>query len=131
MDTNNDNEANDALVREFLVKWAQRDTDWLVAICTEDAVWHHRPLEPIVGREAIRSFCERFKDVPGGPYEILAQVASERLVMNERLDQVTVGDKLLSLPACGVFDIEGGRITGWRDYFDTSGLIERHENQGD
>ena len=49
--------ANDALVREFLLLWEQRDTDKLVAACTEDAVWHHRPLPPAVGREhGIREF---------------------------------------------------------------------------
>jgi limonene-1,2-epoxide hydrolase len=118
-------EANDALVREFLIRWERRDTDWLVEACTEDAVWHHRPLEPSAGRDAIRAFCERFEAVPGGPYQILAQVASDRIVMNERVDQVTVGDRLLPLHACGVFDVEDGRIKGWRDYFDTSGLVER------
>lgn len=120
----NVNEANDALVREFLLRWARRDTDWLVSACDQDAVWHHRPLEPSIGREAIRSFCERFDAVPGGPYEVLAQVASDRLVMNERLDHVTVGDELRVLHVCGVFEIEDGRIVGWRDYFDTSEVMK-------
>ena len=73
--------ANDALVREFLLLWEQRDTDKLVAACTEDAVWHHRPLPPAVGRDGIREFAQRFADVPGGPYEILLQVADDRVVV--------------------------------------------------
>jgi limonene-1,2-epoxide hydrolase len=113
---------NDVLVREFLLLWEQRDTDKLVAACTEDAVWHHRPLPPAVGSDGIREFAQRFADVPGGPYEILLQVADDRVVMNERLDRVTVGGQLAELRSCGVFEIEDGRIKAWRDYFDTGSL---------
>ena len=59
---------------------------------------------------------------PGGPYEILLQVAGDQVVMNERLDQVTVDGQLLALRSCGVFEIEDGRIKAWRDYFDTGNL---------
>jgi len=114
---------NDALVREFLLLWEQRDTDRLVAACTEDAVWHHSPLPPAIGREGIRAFAERFADVPGGPYEILRQVADDRVVMNERLDRVTFNGALVELKACGVFEIEDGRIAAWRDYFDPAILV--------
>ena len=115
--------ANDALVRQFLLLWEQRDTDKLVAACTDDAVWHHRPLPPAVGRDGIREFAQRFADVPGGPYEILLQVVDDRVVMNERLDRVTVDGRLAELRACGVFEIEDGRIKAWRDYFDTGSFI--------
>jgi limonene-1,2-epoxide hydrolase len=115
-------DVNDQLVRDFLILWEQRATDELVAACTEDVVWHHRPLPAAVGRAGIREFAERFADVPGGPYEILLQVAGERAVFNERLDRVTVGGKLVELRACGVFEIEEGRIKAWRDYFDTGSV---------
>ena len=121
--------ANDTLVREFLLLWEQRDTDKLVAACTEDAVWHHRPLPPAVGRDGIREFAQRFADVPGGPYEILLQVADDRVVMNERLDRVTFGGRLAELRACGVFEIEDGRIKAWRDYFDTGSLTSDDEQR--
>jgi limonene-1,2-epoxide hydrolase len=113
---------NDALVRAFLLRWERRDTEALVAACTEDAVWHHRPLPPAVGHDGIRAFAQRFESVPGGPYEILIQVADDRVVMNERLDRVTFGDELVELRSCGVFEIEDGRIKAWRDYFDTGSL---------
>jgi len=114
---------NDTLVREFLLLWEQRDVEGLVAACTDDAVWHHRPLPPAVGCGGIRAFAEQFADVPGGPYEILLQVADDRAVMNERLDHVTFGGRLAELRACGVFEIEDGRIKSWRDYFDTGSLV--------
>ena len=79
---------------------------------------------PAVGRDGIREFAQRFADVPGGPYEILLQVADDRVVMNERLDRVTFGGRLAELRACGVFEIEDGRIKAWRDYFDTGSLSD-------
>ena len=103
--------------------WEQRDTDKLVEACTADAVWHHRPLPPAVGRDGIREFAQQFGDVPGGPYEILLQVANDEVVMNERLDHVTVGGALVELRSCGVFEIEDGRIKAWRDYFDTGSVV--------
>jgi limonene-1,2-epoxide hydrolase len=113
---------NDRLVREVLRLWERRDVDRLVAACTEDAVWHHRPLAPAVGSAGIRAFAEHYADVPGGPYEILRQVAGAAFVLNERLDRVSGGSAMVELPVCGVFEIEGGLIKAWRDYFDTSGF---------
>ncbi len=115
-------ETNDKLVRDFLLCWERRETEKVVAACADEAIWHFRPLEPIVGREAIRSFVERYADTPGGPYHILNQVAGERVVMNERNDHITLNGKAIVRPSCGVFEIDGGYIKAWRDYYDTSGL---------
>jgi limonene-1,2-epoxide hydrolase len=38
--------------------------------------------------------------------------------MVERVDRTRLGDKHLDLPCCGVFEMSGGKITVWRDYFD-------------
>ena len=117
-----DSAGNDKLVRDFLLLWERRDTEQVVAACTEDAVWHFRPLKPIVGRDAIRAFAQKYADIPGGPYEIRLQVATHRVVMNERTDHVTHDGKSVTLATCGVFETEDGQIKAWRDYFDTSGL---------
>jgi limonene-1,2-epoxide hydrolase len=29
-----------------------------------------------------------------------------------------MGDKTVDLPCCGVFEMKGGKIKVWRDYFD-------------
>ena len=31
---------------------------------------------------------------------------------------ITMGDTRVSVPVCGVFEIEDGRIRSWREYFD-------------
>ena len=38
--------------------------------------------------------------------------------MNERTDYITINGVPVTLPICGVFEIENGRIKAWREYFD-------------
>ena len=51
-------------------------------------------------------------------FEVHRQVADGGLVMNERTDHITMGDRVIALPVVGVFEIDNGRIRAWRDYFD-------------
>jgi limonene-1,2-epoxide hydrolase len=110
--------ANDELVRAFIAAWERRDTDLIAGSFTEDGVYHSMPLSPIVGREAIRAWVESFADKPPGRLDIRNQVASEDLVMNERVDSITLNGQPVTLPIMGVFEIEDGRIKAWREYFD-------------
>jgi limonene-1,2-epoxide hydrolase len=110
--------ANAAMIREFLAAWERRDTDHIVDRFTDDGVYHSMPLTPIVGKAAIRAFVAAFADVPPGRLVIHHQVATERVVMNERTDHITLNGRPVVLPISGVFEIEGGRIRAWREYFD-------------
>jgi limonene-1,2-epoxide hydrolase len=110
--------ANDRMVREFIAAWERRDAAHIVDAFTDDGVYHSIPLKPIVGKAAIREFVESFADVPPGRLEIRNQVAGANVVMNERVDSITLNNKLVTLPICGVFEIEDGRIKAWREYFD-------------
>ena len=40
------------------------------------------------------------------------------MVMNERTDFITLNEKPVTLPICAVFEMDGGRIRAWREYFD-------------
>jgi limonene-1,2-epoxide hydrolase len=109
---------NDAMIRAFIAAWERRDTDHIVNAFADDGVYHSVPLTPIVGKAAIREFVEHFADVPPGRLEIRHQVATGNVVMNERTDSITLNGKPVVLPICGVFELDGGRITAWREYFD-------------
>jgi limonene-1,2-epoxide hydrolase len=110
--------SNDSMVRDFLAAWERRDADHIVERFTDDAIYHSIPLEPIVGKTAIREFVAGFADVPPGRLEIHHQIASDKVVMNERTDHITLNGRAVTLPICGVFEIEDGRIRAWREYFD-------------
>jgi limonene-1,2-epoxide hydrolase len=111
-------EANDALVRDFMVAWERRDTEFILDCFTEDAVYHSVPLTPIVGKAAIAAWVRGFADVPPGRLEVRHQVASGDVVMNERTDFITLNGRAVTLPICGVFEMHEGRVRAWREYFD-------------
>ena len=54
----------DEVVTEFCKKWASPDPDVLAGYFTEDAVYHNIPMEPVNGREAIKS------SSPGSPRDL-------------------------------------------------------------
>jgi limonene-1,2-epoxide hydrolase len=81
-------------------------------------VYHSTPLEPIVGKDAIRAFVEGFEGKPPGRLVIHHQVASDTVVMNERTDHITLNGRAVTLPITGVFEMRGGQIAAWREYFD-------------
>src|SRR3954453_21065792 len=111
-------EENDALVRSFIAAWERRDTEPIVECFAEQGVYHATPLAPIVGREAIREFVAAFEHVPPGRFKILHQVASDKVVMHERVDRITFDGRPIVLPIIGVFEIADAHITAWREYFD-------------
>jgi len=81
-------------------------------------VYHCIPLAPIVGKPAIREFVAGFADVPPGTPGDPPPDHLRNVVMNERTDYITLNGRPVTLPICGVFEIENGRIKAWREYFD-------------
>ena len=56
--------------------------------------------------------------------DMLALAEVENMVLTERIDHLCAADGtvVMSLAVMGTFEIADGKITGWRDYFDTAGL---------
>jgi limonene-1,2-epoxide hydrolase len=109
---------NEGFIRAFLEAWERRDTEFIVDAFTDDGVYHSVPLTPIVGKAAIRDFVAHFEGKPPGRLDVRHQVASDTVVMNERVDHIVLNGTPVALPICGVFELEGFRIRAWREYFD-------------
>ena len=105
------------------------DADELAAYFTPDGIWHNMPLEPREGQEVIR---EHLQDLPKRVkefrIEILHQVSSGNVVMNERIDYMVLADRRVALPVAGIFELEDGKIKAWREYFDLGMLRGGQEN---
>jgi limonene-1,2-epoxide hydrolase len=106
----------------MLSAWERRDTRFILAHFTDDAVYQAMPLRPIVGKAALEPWVRSFEEVPPGRLEIRHQVAGNGVVINERTDHITVEATAVSLPICAVFEIEEDRVEAWREYFDLAGL---------
>lgn len=110
---------NERIVRDFIDAWPRLDVAEIVAFFAEDGVYHNMMLEPVKGREALTGFIGGFVNGWAEVQWELVNIASAgNLVFAERVDRMKVGGKPVALPCCGVFEIEGGKIKIWRDYFD-------------
>lgn len=111
------------LVSQFCDSWANGDANTLVAYFSEDATYHNVPMEPLVGRAAIKEFLDGFF---AGTRRVVftthLQVAGGDVVMNERTDTIVTSDSSMDLPVCGVFEVRDGKIARWSDYFDMGQL---------
>jgi limonene-1,2-epoxide hydrolase len=111
--------ANETLIRDFCAAFARRDVDELLAFFTEDAVYHNMPMAPVQGHAAIRGVLDMFlKPAQSVEFAVLNIASAGDTVFSERLDTFLIGGRRVELPITGVFDMAGGKIAAWRDYFD-------------
>ena len=108
------------LVQEFCAAWGRLSGDELAEYFADDAVYHNMPLDPIKGKEAIRTALAGItKNMGDLTFEVVNQVVEGGVVMNERVDRYTSKGKKVALPVMGAFEVQDGKIKAWRDYFDT------------
>ncbi len=102
---------SDKLITDFCALWAAADVAKIVDYFTDDVVYHNIPMEPVVGREAVRAFIEQFVGAFGNiDFQIKRQVADGNTVMNERIDVFTINGAEVALPVMG-----GVRSRGRKD----------------
>lgn len=112
-------EDNESVVRRFIADWLSLDADRLAEYFTEDGVYHNMPIAPVAGRAALRKFIAAFiANWESTDWEILNLAVDGERVYVERIDRTVVGGTPVSLPCFGVFEMRGGKIAEWRDYFD-------------
>jgi limonene-1,2-epoxide hydrolase len=107
------------VVTEFCNAWPRKNVEELLAFFSDDAVYHNIPMEPARGKAAIKAVINSFLPMSKSiEFKILHTTAASNVVMNERIDIFDTGSKKISLPVAGVFEVNNGKISAWRDYFD-------------
>ena len=107
------------IVNEFMKAAAKGDYDTALPMLAEDVVYQNMPLPPVTGRQGVKDTLDALLGMAAASgWEVLRELSSDDLVMNERVDWFEVNGKRLELPVMGVFEVKGGVITAWRDYFD-------------
>ncbi|MGH3205588.1 MAG: limonene-1,2-epoxide hydrolase family protein [Streptosporangiaceae bacterium] len=119
------------VVRRFCTAWSDNmGPGELAAFFTEDAVYHNIPLEPVTGRENIAGTIASVLR-PGPPgiegidFRVINIAANGPVVMTERVDVFKLPGKSFELPVMGIFEVSGGKISAWRDYFDLNQFTSR------
>ena len=115
-----------ATVNAFMQHIESKDIDSAVALLADDVSYENMPIDPISGRDAVRQVLEGFlQPAVRVEWRVLREWEVGGIVINERLDRFQIGDGWLELPVAGFFQVEGGLITIWRDYFDMGSYMSQ------
>jgi limonene-1,2-epoxide hydrolase len=111
------------LVTRFIDEIVANDLDTASSLISDDIEYDNVPMGKVNGKDAFRSFLGPFLDSASEiEWVIHHQVASGDLnsgvVMNERIDRFKMVGGWMEPPVAGLFVIQNGLITLWRDYFD-------------
>jgi limonene-1,2-epoxide hydrolase len=113
-------------VNAFCAAIATGDLDAMLDYFTADAVYHNIPMAAVQGTDAIRATLTGFMSPDTKvEFKVLQQAVNDNVVLNERVDVFTTGDKVISLPVMGVFEVIDGKIAAWRDYFDLNQFMSQ------
>lgn len=114
------------IVTAFIALWEQPDgfPEAVETWFTDETVWENHGLITTSGRQEAVGFYDQFSaatGMAGMKIDVLAIAETGNKVLTERIDYIlgAAGEVLMTVPVMGIFEIEGGRITAWRDYFDT------------
>ena len=106
-------------VNAFLKAAAARDYGTALPLLAEDVEYQNMPLPAVHGRQAVKDTLEGLMALTTeSDWVVHRELADGDLVMNERTDRFVIGGKWVELPVAGVFVLQGGLISLWRDYFD-------------
>jgi limonene-1,2-epoxide hydrolase len=101
--------------------WSSGDATTLAAFFSENAEYRNGPLPLVSGRDLIVTSLTEMMSIGGEvDVELVQMVVDGPVVMTERVDYVTLGEKTAGLRIAGVFEVHNGVITAWRDYFDAT-----------
>lgn len=119
------------IVSAFIALWEQPDgfPQAVDTYFTADTVWENHGLITTRGPEEAIGFYDQFgaaTGMAGMKIDVLALAETGgaetgNKVLTERVDYIldAGGETVMTVPVMGIFEVAGGRITAWRDYFDT------------
>lgn len=119
------------IVHAFMNAMAVKDYDnglrYIAANCEYDNV----PMGKVTGPAGVRAVIEPFF-APTIENQLIVkrEVAQGNTVVLERLDRHLLASGWVELPVTGIFEVENGQITLYRDYFDLSTIMSKWPQPG-
>jgi len=108
-----------ATVEKFLYALRDKDLDTAGALLDDELIYENVGLPTIRGgRRAMKLFSGMQRPSVGFDVKFHRIASEADTVLTERTDALIFGPLRLNFWVCGVFEVRGGRITLWRDYFD-------------
>jgi limonene-1,2-epoxide hydrolase len=116
------------IVDAFMLAFAAMDFDAALPWLSEDCEYTNIPMSTVRGHAGVREVLEPFfAPIHANEFVILRRAASGPVVFFERLDRHLLDHGWRELPVNSVFEVHGGRITVWRDYFDLLTAAKIHD----
>jgi limonene-1,2-epoxide hydrolase len=119
---NQEGDVNDAttVVKSLIAAFNASDLPKVMTHFAADAVYHNIPVAPVSGTQAICGVVESFMGMATQVDWQMLNIAQSgaNVVLTERVDRFLIKGKWIGLPVMGTFEVSGGKISAWRDYFD-------------
>ena len=118
-------------VTAFMHAIEAKDLDAALALVDDQIEYDNVPMAKVFGPDGVRTLLTPFlagcTAVDWVVHRQVEQVdgPGTGTVMNERTDRFEMKGKSIALPVVGVFEVEGDKITFWRDYFDNGMFMEQ------
>ncbi|MEO8541250.1 MAG: limonene-1,2-epoxide hydrolase family protein [bacterium] len=107
------------VVRSFNEAMAKVDFPAAMAYVAADCQYTNGPMETVVGPAGVKAILEPFfAPIRENEFIIKREAANNETVFVERLDRHRFDSGWVELPVTGVYEVRGGQIATWRDYFD-------------
>jgi limonene-1,2-epoxide hydrolase len=109
---------NARTVENFLTALQNQDIDAAGAVLDDNIVYQNVGFPTIRGRARAIKLFRSMEGRAGFEVKTHRIAVNGSTVLTERTDALVFGRLRLQFWVCGVFEVTGGRITLWRDYFD-------------
>ena len=113
---------SEQVVRQFCDAVSKRDAELLRPMLADDVVYQNVGMPATTGIEDVLANVQGQWQMFSGVYEFqMVNIASAGdIVLTERIDVVGAEGQSNPVPLMGAFEVRDGKITRWRDYFDSS-----------
>ncbi len=107
------------VARTFLSAMEKKDYETALALVADDVEYVNGNSPAVRGPEGIRQTLEPFfTPLKENDFRVLREATNGNVVIIERLDRHLADHGWFELPVTGVMEVEDGRISYWREYFD-------------
>ncbi len=109
-------------MQAMLEAWSRLDLEEIVSFFAPDAVYENVRIGVATGQDEIRTTVARFiSHMTFFDAETLHLAVTGGVVLTERVDHIVTSGTTMDVRGMGVFEVEDGKITAWRDYFRPGG----------
>lgn len=120
-ETPDDLRSPEETVSDFLHAMQEGDVEAVISLAADEIVYTNVSLPTIRGKDRFSRAARAYYRHRLGFQVVVHRIAGNgSSVLTERTDALIFGPFRMQFWVCGIFEVENGHVTLWRDYFDWS-----------